>query len=69
MLSKDDEVGAKDLRDYINSVLKTKSDAELMRMANILPSVSERFRIKIKRLKNDYARQRFQDVYDDGTLQ
>lgn len=68
MLSKDDEVGAKDLKDYINSVLKTKSDAELMRMANILPSVSERFRIKIKRLKNDYARQRFQDVYDDGTL-
>ena len=68
MLSKDDEVGSRDLKDYINSVLKTKSDAELMRMANILPSVSERFRIKIKRLKNDYARQRFQDVYDDGTL-
>lgn len=68
MLSKDDEVGAKDLKDYVNSVLEPKSDAELMRMANILPSVSERFRIKIKRLKNDYARQRFQDVYNDGTL-
>lgn len=68
ILSKDDEIGAKDLREYVNSVLESKSDSELMRMANILPSVADRFRTKITRLKNDYAAQRFQDIYDDGTL-
>ena len=68
MLSKDDEIGAKDLKDYVNSILESKSDAELMTMANILPSVADRFKIKIKRLKNDYAAQRFKDISENGTL-
>lgn len=68
MLSKDDEIGAKDLKDYINDVLVSKSDAELNTMANILPSIADRFRTKIKRLKNDYAAQRFRDISDNGTL-
>lgn len=60
MLSKDDEIGAEDLKDYVRAVLGSKSDTELLTMANILPSVADRFMVKIKRLKNDYAAQRFQ---------
>lgn len=68
ILSRDDEIGAKDLHDYVESVLDSESDADLMRMANMLPSVADRFKTKITRLKNDYAAQRFQDLSDNGTL-
>lgn len=68
VLSKDDEIGAEDLKDYVKAVLGSKSDTELLTMANILPSVADRFKVKIKRLKNDYAAQRFQDISDNGTL-
>lgn len=68
MLRKDDEIGAKDLHEFVKSVLDGESDADLMRMANMLPTVADRFKTKIAKLKNEYAEIRFRDLTDDGTL-
>lgn len=68
MLRKDNEIGSKDMHDYVKSVLDGESDSDLMRMANMLPTVADRFKTKITKLKNEYAEKRFQDLTDNGTL-
>lgn len=68
ILSRDNEIGAKDLHGYVKSVLNSESDDDLMRMANMLSSVANSFKIKITKLKNNYVAQRFHDLSDNGTL-
>lgn len=67
-LEKDDETGVRECRDYVRNVLNDKSDEELILMSNMLPAVVGQLRLKIARLKNAAAAERFHEMCDDGTL-